>query len=117
MPRRPKTPCKHPGCPELTHGKYCEEHTKLYANERGSAASRGYNSRWRAARKRFLKANPLCAYCLLQNRMIEAVVVDHIEPHRGDPTLFWNESNWQPLCKKCHDTKTMTTDRYQEYKY
>jgi 5-methylcytosine-specific restriction protein A len=24
--------------------------------------------------------------------------------------LFWNETNWQPLCKECHDRKTATED-------
>ena len=33
-------------------------------------------------------------------------VIDHIIPHRGDPILFWDRSNWQPLCKDCHDHKT-----------
>ena len=32
--------------------------------------------------------------------------VDHIIPHRGDPELFWDRSNWQALCKNCHDRKT-----------
>ena len=35
-----------------------------------------------------------------------AAVVDHVLPHRGDWSLFWDESNWQPLCKPCHDAKT-----------
>lgn len=47
----------------------------------------------------------------------KATVVDHIVPHRGDDRLFWDEENWQALCKNCHDSKTMTEDRYQEYKY
>lgn len=46
-----------------------------------------------------------------------ATVVDHIIPHRGDQKLFWDRSNWQALCKSCHDSKTMTEDRYQEYTY
>lgn len=32
-------------------------------------------------------------------------VVDHIRPHRGDPVLFWDENNWQALCKFCHDSR------------
>lgn len=45
MPRKPKKPCKHLGCSNLTEENYCEENGKLYANERGSASSRGYDSR------------------------------------------------------------------------
>lgn len=48
---------------------------------------------------------------------IKATVVDHIIPHRGNKDLFWDESNWQALCKKCHDKNTMTEDRYKKYKF
>lgn len=115
MPRKPLKPCKHQGCPELTDKEFCKNHRELY--ERKSASERGYNNRWRKARKRFLKQNPLCVHCKEDGKLTRATVVDHIKPHRGDMTLFWDESNWQPLCKKCHDKKTMTKDRYKEYKY
>ena len=26
MPRKPKKPCAYPGCPNLTEGRFCEEH-------------------------------------------------------------------------------------------
>lgn len=29
--------------------------------------------------------------------------VDHIEPHRGDPKLFWDEANLQAVSKEWHD--------------
>ena len=35
MPRKPKKPCKHPGCPKLVEGMYCEEHALLHGQERG----------------------------------------------------------------------------------
>jgi len=31
------------------------------------------------------------------------LVADHKQPHRGDETLFWADSNLQCLCKPCHD--------------
>ncbi len=104
MPRKPKRPCRHPGCPNLSDGIYCEEHRGLYARE--SAAARGYDGKWEKARKAFLRRNPLCAACMAEGKLIPATVVDHIVPHRGDKRLFWDESNWQPLCKKHHDRKT-----------
>ncbi len=104
MPRKPKRPCRHPGCPRLSDSVYCEEHHALYA--RDSANERGYDSRWRKARKLFLRKHPLCASCMKENKLTPATVVDHIIPHRGDAKLFWDESNWQPLCKDCHDHKT-----------
>jgi 5-methylcytosine-specific restriction endonuclease McrA len=33
------------------------------------------------------------------------LVVEFI-PHKGNEALFWDESNWQSLCKFHHDQKT-----------
>lgn len=104
MPRKPKKPCRQPGCPNLSDDVYCEVHRGLYARE--NASERGYDSRWRKARARFLRANPLCEKCKQQGRLTPATVVDHVIPHRGDYHLFWDQGNWQALCKGCHDSKT-----------
>lgn len=119
MPTKPNTPCKHPGCPALVpYGrKYCEQHAALHPEEVRSAAGRGYGGQWRKARQQFLQRHPLCVECQKEGRYVKATVVDHIVPHRGDQGLFWDRSNWQPLCKHHHDVKTMTEDRYQEYRY
>jgi 5-methylcytosine-specific restriction protein A len=55
--------------------------------------------------------------CLDEGRARMATVVDHIRPHRGDAALFWDPSNWQPLCKRHHDVKTRNEDQYPEYHY
>ena len=73
---------------------------------RGGAEARGYDSRWRKARAAFLQRNPLCNECMKHGRLTPATVVDHVIPHRGDQKLFWDEDNWQALCKSCHDRKT-----------
>ena len=118
MPRRPGTPCQHPGCPELvSNGKYCEKHKPLHSEDRPSAAARGYGSKWQKASKKYLEAHPLCVKCMAVGEYTKATVVDHIIPHRGDQKLFWDRSNWQALCKKCHDTKTWTKDKTPEYRY
>ncbi|MDU2265242.1 HNH endonuclease signature motif containing protein [Clostridium celatum] len=116
-PMKPMKPCKYLGCPNLTEDKYCNEHKEFNVKERETATERGYDSKWRTARSRFLKVNPLCVRCKDEGRLVKATVVDHIKPHREDKKLFWDESNWQALCKRCHDKKTMTEDRYKEYKY
>ena len=59
--------------------------------------------RWKRRRAAFLAANPLCRMCEQQSRATLATVVDHIKPHKGDPELFFDESNWQGLCKTDHD--------------
>ena len=119
MPYRPKVPCKQPACAALVEpGKqYCDKHLPLHPEVTRSASKRGYGSRWQTESKRFLQSHPLCVCCMKQGRYTRATVVDHITPHRGDQRLFWDRQNWQPLCKHCHDTKTMTEDRYQEFHY
>lgn len=105
MPYAPKRPCRYPGCPNVCKsGVYCDEHRPLFVRE--SPAARGYDARWQKARKLYLKVHPLCAECYKNGKLTPATVVDHVIPHRGDQTLFWDETNWQPLCKNCHDHKT-----------
>ena len=69
-----------------------------------SSTERGYGYRWQKARERFLRSNPLCVYCKAKGRVEVANVVDHIVPHRGNQEIFWDESQWQALCKSCHDS-------------
>jgi 5-methylcytosine-specific restriction protein A len=66
-----------------------------------------YDHRWRKARLRFLEAHPLCAECRRRGYLTQATEVDHIRPHEGNYELFWDETNWQPLCNKHHSAKTM----------
>lgn len=92
---------------------------------RGSAHQRGYDSRWRKARITYLMQNPLCRMCEDSKRLTPATVVDHIIPHKlwnarqsGNAeaiakaqALFWDQSNWQPLCKPCHDGDKQQLER------
>lgn len=119
MPYKPKTPCKHPGCMNLVPAgqKYCDEHKASHPEEIRSAASRGYDSRWRKARKYYLQKHPLCVECMKEGRYVKATDVDHIKAHRGDPFLFWDESNWQALCHSHHSQKTRREDQIPSYKY
>lgn len=95
-------------------GSRCEAHRmagkKAADQRRGSASERGYTWAWQKARLRFLKSHPLCAACEKVGRVEPAEVVDHIVPHRGDISLFWDEDNWQALSKRCHDIKTARED-------
>lgn len=73
-------------------------------NTRKTSTQRGYGHKWRKLRLAFLLRHPLCAFCNTKGRTTQATVVDHIIPHKGDHRLFWDVSNWQSLCKKCHDS-------------
>lgn len=71
-----------------------------------TTAQRGYGGKWQRYRLKFLEANPLCVMCQEQGRVTAANAVDHIVDHRGDAKLFWDQKNWQALCKPCHSQKT-----------
>lgn len=79
------------------------ERDREHDARRGSARQRGYDTRWDKARRTYLMAHPLCVMCEREGRVTAATVVDHIVPHRGEQRLFWNTTNWQSLCKPCHD--------------
>lgn len=114
MPIKPKRPCNHPMCPELTTETYCEAHRKQYVREkdkdRPTASQRGYNARWRRARRMFLRRHPFCVHCEQEGKLTPATEVDHIVPHKGNYNLFWDENNWRALCKPCHSRKTAIED-------
>lgn len=76
----------------------------MAAEQRGSSTERGYGYKWQQARLGYLRKHPLCVECQRRGRVVAATVVDHKTPHRGDMKLFWDSTNWQSLCKPCHDS-------------
>lgn len=114
VPKKPKRPCSYPGCPELTDERYCKKHKQETEKTYGKSCrpySHLYNSsRWRKLRRQFLIKHPLCAECRRLGVINPSRVVDHIKPHQGDESLFWDETNLQALCKSCHDRKTAKED-------
>lgn len=112
MPRKPAHPCKAPGCPELTHARYCEAHSDLEAEEaqqyrrfqRDPAINQRYDHAWRKIRNRYIAKHPLCKHCEEQGRFTPAAEVDHIVPLEHGGTH--DETNLQALCKPCHSRKT-----------
>ena len=80
--------------------------------ERPSAARRGYGPRWRRARAAFLAQHPLCAACRARGawcRRRSSTMSCRIVATRQ---LFWDEGNWAPACKPCHDAKTAREGRW-----
>jgi len=116
MPFKSLKNCSKSGCPCLTHNRFCPEHTKQdterYEKQRGSASERGYTARWHKTSRRYLDEHPLCVECAKEGHDRGATVTDHIEPHKGDMEKFWNEENWQPLCRPHHDAKTLREGRW-----
>lgn len=71
---------------------------------RGSAHSRGYDSKWAKVSRGHLRQHPLCVCCKANGVIRAAEVVDHIRPHRGDRVIFWDSKNRQGLCGQCHNS-------------
>lgn len=84
---------------------------KSWRDDKTKVAERGYGGKWQRLRVSYLKRNPLCVFCERQGRTSAANVVDHIVPHRGDMKLFWDQKNWQPLCKSCHSSIKQQLER------
>ncbi|WP_423777679.1 HNH endonuclease signature motif containing protein [Dialister invisus] len=108
MPSKPMRPCRHPGCHTLTRNKYCDAHASD-ANIcfRHNDSSKMYGYRWRVESKQFLADHPMCSSPECHETATE---VDHKIPHKGSKKLFWDKSNWQGLCHRCHSRKTATED-------
>lgn len=114
-PQKAKRPCLSSGCKDFASNKgYCDKHqsrVKQRDRDRGTAHQRGYDAEWKKHRDQFLLEHPLCVECRRKGYVMPATVVDHIVPHKGDKDLFWNKSNWQPLCETHHNIKTASEDR------
>jgi 5-methylcytosine-specific restriction protein A len=99
MPMAPKRRC--PRCPNFMP---CPVHTGQ-RTERAAAWLALYNDRrWKRYRLSYLADHPLCCdpFGRHAGRLIPATVVDHITPHRGDVTLFWDGDNHRALCGGCN---------------
>lgn len=106
MPHRPPRRRTESGCREGVSGRAskCPQHLRAADHERPNATDRGYDSRWRKLRARFLQAHPWCRECLREGRKTRAQVVDHVIPKRSGGTDKWE--NLQALCASCHSRKT-----------
>lgn len=107
MPYKPAKPCAHPGCPALTHKRYCDAHARQEArryeqHQRDPATAKRYGRSWQAVRTAYLSAHPLCEMCLVVGKCVPAVLVHHRIPlaDGGDNST----DNLQSLCQLCHST-------------
>ncbi|MFV8280606.1 HNH endonuclease [Christiangramia marina] len=65
-----------------------------------------YNSRkWRAFSKNYKERNPLCIKCKEKGIIKASAVTDHIQRVNVGGDIY-DESNLQPLCKSCHNSKS-----------
>ena len=66
---------------------------------------------WKRLRAKHLARESVCQFCLAIGRTNAVdLVVDHIDPHRGDREKFYDPRNLQTLCKHCHDSRKRMKD-------
>ena len=108
MARLPLKPCRHAGCPVLTRDGWCEKHRPKHQRRSSAEWHAWYNLPiWTdVLRPAQLLREPWCRECAAHGKRTQATVVDHVKPHRGDWSLFTDETNLQSLCKFDHDRKT-----------
>ena len=109
MPYKPKRPCSHPGCPELTEARFCDKHARQEAAryekyDRDPRSKKRYGRAWKRIRDRYVEAHPLCEECMKQGRMTQATEVHHILPLSRGGTH--DEANLMALCTPCHSAIT-----------
>ena len=84
-----------------------------WRTDKRTTAERGYGGRWQRLSKQFLRRpeNVLCRMCQAEGVTRPSQVVDHIVPHRGDQPLFWDQTNWQGLCRSHHSRDKQADER------
>lgn len=108
MPRKPKVPCRYPGCPNLSDKPYCElhrtvENRRYNTYERAPDVNKKYGHAWKRIRDRYAAAHPLCEECLKEGKLVPMEEVHHIIPvSRGGTST---EDNLMSLCRSCHNKK------------
>lgn len=105
MPRKPKRPCSFPGCPNLTEGRFCEEHQKQENRryekyDRNPVVRRRYGRAWKRIRDRYASRHPFCEECQRKGLLRPVEEVHHKVPLSQGGTH--DESNLVSLCKECH---------------
>lgn len=73
-------------------------------------------ARWQALRERVLardlyKCQATGVLLIGKYPADDSPVVDHIKPHRGDPDLFWDETNLRAVSKAWHDSIKQSMER------
>lgn len=52
----------------------------------------------------FLRDRYQCQRCKRLEGNTSKLICDHVTPHRGDQSKFFNPDNLTTLCKPCHDS-------------
>lgn len=108
LPTRPRIFRPRPQQPRQVREREADQ-------RRGSARSRGYDSRWDKASASHRREHPLCAYCEAgvfgPARVKPADLTDHLYPHRQFEGVFWLKALWVSCCHECHSGPKQALER------
>ena len=113
MPYKIATPCRRPGCSELTRDNFCVSHkdyekaikTDYEKRYSGKRDPRYKTARWVKSRNSYAARNVLCEECLAEGKVTPMKIVDHIEEVK-DGGEFFDPENFRSLCAEHHNRKT-----------
>lgn len=99
MPRKPKTH-RPPGFKGNTVTK------KEYDAKRANVPWRRWYllARWKKLRAIVLYEEPYCRRCEAEGIVTPSDTVNHITPHEGNATLFWDRGNLEGVCASHHSS-------------
>lgn len=118
MARRALSVCPTSGCPELTAGGRCQGCKRKADRVRGSGSARGWNARWAAFSKRYVREHPICAcaydWCTHAHEPGQcsqpSTDPDHKDGSGRNGPRAYDPTNLQPMCHSCHARKTAHMD-------
>lgn len=104
-------PVRPPSFKPLNH-RVKQQRKRDYDKSRYDVEWRGWykTARWKAIRHWQLSTQPLCIMCLAVEVVEAASVCDHVEPHRGNESLFWS-GPFQSLCAHHHNSAKQREER------
>lgn len=70
---------------------------------------------WARLRKKALSLEPVCRFCRSKGIITEGKVADHISPHKGNVSKFFDISNIQILCSSCHSSQKQRLEKSGEF--
>lgn len=121
---KPKHLCSHAGCRKLIDYDitYCPKHSGHYNRiERYTVDNKQYtefyhSKAWRTLSHKILSNEPVCAWCLKRGIIRPAQIADHIVELKDDWSKRLDPNNIEPLCRACHNTKTVQERKKRQEK-
>lgn len=99
--------CLVHGCPTRVPRGYCPAHKRPDVRPNADVRAWYHTPAWEALKRQVRAEEPCCRQCWTEeDRAVAGTQTDHIVPHRGVRSLFFDRSNLQNLCERHHGMKT-----------